>query len=292
MRLIILLFCVLFSSAFAREPKIYDCFIFFNELELLEIRLNELYDYVDHFVLVECSETFRGNVKPFYYAENKERFKKFEDKIIYVCVTERVKTDDPWIRETFQKNQMARGLTHCEDHDIIMISDCDEIIRASAIPEIVENVRLGKKKANKHKRVMCEQVFYRFYLNQHDLTTPWVGTVATTYKYAKKTTPEELRNGRWIHYLPDPEYHYPIIRNAGWHFSSMGGLGRFVQKIESYSHVDADVPENKKPEAIENYLKQHCKLVAVDASFPSYLQNNVELFRRKGLVDSEAQREK
>ena len=64
--------------------KVYDAFLFFNELDLLDIRLNTLDPYVDHFIISECDHSFSGNSKPFYYEENKERFKKFHSKIIHV----------------------------------------------------------------------------------------------------------------------------------------------------------------------------------------------------------------
>ena len=63
--------------------KIFDVFLFFNELDLLEIRLNMLYPFVDYFVINEATQTFFGSDKPLYYLENKERFKKFEDKIVH-----------------------------------------------------------------------------------------------------------------------------------------------------------------------------------------------------------------
>ena len=62
--------------------KIYDCFNFFNELDILELRLNILYEHVDYFVIVEADKTHSGENKPFYLKENMERFKKFSDKII------------------------------------------------------------------------------------------------------------------------------------------------------------------------------------------------------------------
>lgn len=67
---------------------VYDCFSFFNELDLLEIRLNTLDSIVDKFILVESTLTHTGNQKPLFYAENKSRFKKFNDKIIHIIVDE------------------------------------------------------------------------------------------------------------------------------------------------------------------------------------------------------------
>lgn len=65
---------------------VYDCFQFFNELDILKIRLNVMNDVVDKFVISEATETFSGLKKPLYYEENKEMFKEFEDKIIHVVV--------------------------------------------------------------------------------------------------------------------------------------------------------------------------------------------------------------
>ena len=63
--------------------KVFDVFLFFNELDLLEVRLNLLYPFVDHFVINEATKTFSGLDKPLYYLENKDRFEKFQDKIIH-----------------------------------------------------------------------------------------------------------------------------------------------------------------------------------------------------------------
>ena len=136
--------------------KIYDTFIFFNELDLLEIRLNMLYNHVDFFVIVEATKTFTGVDKPLFYVENKERFKQFHDKIINIVVDTlpnsfqemEIKTDDElensikqdclttpnvpkgevhWLREFYQKEQVKKPLLNVNDDDFIFISDLDEI---------------------------------------------------------------------------------------------------------------------------------------------------------------------
>ena len=84
---VLLLFC--FNLFAVPEPKVYDCFNFFNELDILDIRLHELNDVVDKFVLIESVETFTGKSKPLFYNDNKERFKKFEDKIIHIIIRAR-----------------------------------------------------------------------------------------------------------------------------------------------------------------------------------------------------------
>jgi beta-1,4-mannosyl-glycoprotein beta-1,4-N-acetylglucosaminyltransferase len=84
--------------------KIYDSFTFFNELDLLELRLEELYDHVDHFVLVEANRTFQNNPKPFYFGENQYRFAKYMDKVIHIQVNDMPEHTDPWGRERYQRD--------------------------------------------------------------------------------------------------------------------------------------------------------------------------------------------
>ena len=122
---------------------VYDCFIFFNELDLLEIRLNELDDVVDYFVLVEANRTFQNNHKPYYFDENKERFSQFLPKIIHIKLDKYplfipiINPFTPWKLEIYQRNSILQGLKNCEKEDIILISDVDEIPKASLIKETI-----------------------------------------------------------------------------------------------------------------------------------------------------------
>lgn len=88
---------------------VYDCFQFFNELDILKIRLNVLSPVVDRFVISEATETFSGLKKPLYYEENKAMFAEFQDKIIHVVVDD-TPAGGTHERDTFQKNAVTRGL--------------------------------------------------------------------------------------------------------------------------------------------------------------------------------------
>ena len=116
----------IFKSAYkriiGRRPKIYDAFTFQNELDLLELRLEELSDVVDYFVLVEATKTFRNNDKPLFFHKNKTRYTKFLDKIIHVIVDDMPGGDDPWSREYHQRNCITRGLTNLKEEDLVIIS--------------------------------------------------------------------------------------------------------------------------------------------------------------------------
>ena len=117
---------------------VYDCFQFFNELDILKLRLNVLDPVVDRFVISEATTTFSGIPKPLYYEENKDMFKEFEHKIIHVVVDDTPEgyTHD---RDTFQKNAVGRGLKDARDDDIIIFSDLDEIPDPDKIKKIIDN---------------------------------------------------------------------------------------------------------------------------------------------------------
>src|SRR2546430_413979 len=111
---------------------IYDGFIFSYELELLDLRLALLDDIVDYFVIVESSQTLTGYPKQLVYKENEVRFEKYKKKIIYLECPRR--TDmTAWEYEYFQRNYIKEGLVQCNDDDIILISDLDEIVNLKKV---------------------------------------------------------------------------------------------------------------------------------------------------------------
>src|SRR3990167_657669 len=140
--------------------SVFDCFMFSTELDLLEIRLYELSEVVDFFVLVEATKTHSGKDKHLYYKENQDRFAEFSSRILYVCVQDMPMTkaeinaaltsqdrhwieskyqeEDNWVRERFQRNAMMRVLKDANPEDVIIISDADEIVRHS----VIENLNL------------------------------------------------------------------------------------------------------------------------------------------------------
>jgi beta-1,4-mannosyl-glycoprotein beta-1,4-N-acetylglucosaminyltransferase len=111
----------------------YDSFVFFNELDLLEIRLAELSPVVDRFVIVESTRTFTGAEKPLWFWENRSSFAEFAERIVHVVVDDMPDGVDAWARERHQRNCIARGLQSCSDSDYILISDVDEIPRSELV---------------------------------------------------------------------------------------------------------------------------------------------------------------
>ena len=236
---------------------IYDCFLFFNELDLLEIRLLELAAVVDRFVLVEATKTFQGAPKPLFFAQHRDRFANFLDRIIHVVVDEEPEGLDAWGREHYQRNQMVRGLVGCDPDDVVLISDLDEIPRPSAILDYQDEPGI--------KALM--QDFYYYFLNCKSVYFKWPWGTRMVY-FRDLTTPQDIRN------------HEDVTRviNGGWHFSFLGGVDRIIEKLEAFSHTEFNADYYKDPlrlraiiEAGQDLFDRDLfdyEVVPLDESFP------------------------
>lgn len=213
--------------------RVFDTFCFFNELDLLEIRLSILDHYVDHFILVESPETFSGNPKPLYYLENIDRFAKWNHKITRVEVPAK-ECANSFERAAYQKDSIRDAIkNYAKDHDVVYFGDLDEIWKPQDInDDRVYNLR---------------QLNYCYYLNNRS-SEQWVGTIVGRWKTLKTNT---LNHWRATH---DNE-----MGNGGWHFTNIGGADQIRKKLESYDHqefnhesIKADI--ERKIEAGEDYV--------------------------------------
>lgn len=118
------------------QKKIIDCFLFNDELDVLEIRLNLLSPYVSLFVLVESCKTFDGQDKPFYYEENRERFGDFADKILYIKVEDMPEKDG----EQYQRNAITDTVHYLNKQQNL---DVDDLVFISNVNEVPEMVKLN-----------------------------------------------------------------------------------------------------------------------------------------------------
>lgn len=269
---------------------IFDAFPFYNELSLLEIRLHELSDVVDFFVLVEATKTHSGKDKPLYYWENKTLFSEFSHKILYVGVQDMPMTkaeiqrtltsqdrhwieskyqeEDNWVRERFQRNAMMRAIDcYADPEDIIIIGDADEIVRRS----VVENLNLCEGST------AVEQTLNTYYVNWQCTNMPWWGSKIVRRKVLTDiVTPSEVR-----FHTPACKY----IHNGGWHFGFLGGAEAVRNKIQAYAHQEFNAPEvlnlvqgrlaNKKDALGRLY---EYEVVPLDDHFPQYLIDNQDKF--------------
>lgn len=244
----------------------YDCFSFFNELDLLEIRLNTLDKVVDKFILVEAPWTHTGKPKPLYFTENKRRFAPFLPKIIHIIAsdppvsTSATEQENAWIRENWQRNEIVRGLTGAKPEDIIIIADLDEIPHPKAVKNIIQSNLCDNNIINLNLR--C----YAFFLNNRCISSPtWTGG-PQILNYRMFLSPECCKSLQSTEYCPECANPHPSatrirfaphkvkVRNGGWHFSSMGGATAIQKKIKSFAHTEFDAIA-KDPEAIEAIIR-------------------------------------
>ena len=267
--------------------KIYDCFSFYNEFDLLKIRLEELFDVVDYFVISEANTTHSGKEKDFLLWDNWDLVKPYQDKIIYVNVSDMPGVIDGncWHNERHQRNSLIRGLTHAHDDDIILIGDVDELVRASSVEEIINDY--------KHNCWGFRMPMFNYRFN-YMWTTPLiyqVQTQAMTVERAKTYRDlsyiREIYGTCWANrpnvYSDDQDF---CLQHAGWHFSSLGNNDFVANKLRSFAHselahqadtidIEQLIAENKtslRPDARFDPVK-------LDDYFPQALLKNKENYK-------------
>jgi beta-1,4-mannosyl-glycoprotein beta-1,4-N-acetylglucosaminyltransferase len=259
----------------AQRPTVIDAIPFNDELDLLEMRFSELNDVVDRFVVVEASITHSGVPKDLFFDENKQRFAPWLSKVSHIIVDDfdHVKdlqgSDKHWAIERHQRDAIMRALTECRDDDVILIGDTDEIPKAEAI------------KSYQTSQGLCclEMKLYYGSMNCEGLE-PWRWSRLLPYGILKQITPCGAR------YVPNYEEHQ-VIKDAGWHFSFMGGPDEWVRKLEATPHQEYNLPEFKNKKLMELRVRQGIDLlgrdipyhlVEVDSSFPKFVLENKQRF--------------
>jgi beta-1,4-mannosyl-glycoprotein beta-1,4-N-acetylglucosaminyltransferase len=283
-------------------PVIYDCFMFFNELELLELRLHELSPVVDRFVLVEATRSHSNRPKPLVYAENQDRFRAFADRIAHVVVEDSPDTPDAWAIEKFQRDAAMRALAGCREDDAILISDVDEIPRAAEVLEACRGLRPPRTVRSRllHRALRSRWIRHPLrpvFKRRHPFLvvfemTPYVGHLNLRSRdcclrarlqagtrlclHRDLTRPRELRGLRGR-----------VVRDGGWHFSSMGGVDRVREKLAATPHREYDTPAYSDPERLARRLARGADIkgrdtlerVEIDSSYPRYVVENPERWR-------------
>ncbi len=269
---------------------IYDCIPFFNELDILKLRMQILAPYVDRFVLEEASVTFSGEKKEMLFSKNREMFREFEDKIIYIAVENSpmsgVTTHE---RDKFQKNQLIRGMAGCKPDDIVIFSDVDEIPNPETLQEILKDFDPSKIYH------LAQRMFYCF-LNMEEVSgnllsitgefpqvtrRQWLGTKICSFGnlpregivYLREVSPEDPRSVR--------------VADGGWHFGYMGGERDVAKRIGVKVQAAAHQEYNKSRylnEAVDRLLcgedifgrNARFVQVPIDETYPKYLREHQE----------------
>lgn len=257
------------------KPKVYDCFLFFNELDTLDIRLHELDPVVDKFVLVESNLTTTGLHKPYYFEENKERFKNFLNKIVHIKLNDLPQGNDAWAKERYARDKICEALKGCHDDDLVIISDLDEIPSAGAVRRY--NKSMGFRK--------FIQEFYYYWLNcKMDQTWDWAKILP--YSMFKNMTACQVRYSQCE----------PLEGPGGWHFSFQGGPDEIVRKIEAFAHTEYDRPEIKhrenvlkainEPRDVFNRPDIKMAFVELEKTLPKYIWDNKDTIFKNWIKDT------
>ncbi|KAI4121813.1 MAG: hypothetical protein LQ338_006161 [Usnochroma carphineum] len=261
--------------------KIYDLFIINTELDWLEIRMGELQNEVDYFVILEAETTFTEAPKPLHIQENWARFAPFHPKMIHHVLNQTdVEFDGTWARESFSRNAMFdQVIPFLDDEkaagqgDVILVSDVDEIPRPDTL-KALRNCMFPRK-------LTLRSHFYYYGFQWLHRGEQWPHPQATFFEGPDHTVkPEELRSRK------DSD---GDLWNAAWHCSyCFGKLQDFVDKIQSFSHTEMNQPRftdrakilQRVRHGIDMFERDNEKFDRIDTNndVPQYLLENRDRF--------------
>lgn len=266
------------------HKQIYDCFLFFNELELLKVRLDELYESVDYFVICESPVTFQGKAKPLVFEENRLMFERYADKLIHLVIKDMPEGQGEganWNREYFQRNAMRRALSNLSRDDIVIVSDCDEILRQSAIDYLRSNDGYFTFGMN----------MYQFFVNMRT-SQQWDKVFAFSYFLADQIADYNVHRGagRSIVEKFPGQGHY--LDDSGWHFTFLGGVQRVMEKLRAYSHTDGWFRQMGNQGLLEEQMLalksvgggEFLQFCNIDNTFPRAFSNNMKYYMDIGYI--------
>lgn len=293
---------------------VYDCCQFFNENDIFEIRLNEHWDFVDKFIIVEAGETHTGLPKPFYF--DLERFEPYKEKIVYRtfdrfdqaiqayphlnCQIGRAihGNHEDWIRDHFQANYIFQVLTElgAKDDDIVYLASADELIKRSAFEKSLErfynsdqvfsgyDTQTGRRLIEGIRPVFGFHMYmYVYKLNLLRFTDIVAGMI-TEFSNFKKILPATIRS------LSLTTHDH--IKDGGWHLTYMddGDGDKVLAKHHSWAHARDPGGINgkrrfdtaNKQESIELLYKEHpvTMVPILHETHPDYVVENLEKFNR------------
>ena len=259
---------------------IYDCFQYFNEDHIVDLRLHILDKFVDHFIISESTKTHQGKDKKINFDKN--NFPKFKHKIKLIIAD--YKEDINFEKHTggespiekHQRNRLIDGIKEASPEDLIILSDSDEIPDLTKIPQI------DKSK----KFIAFSQKMFMYKLNLQNLDeSNWIGSKITKRKNI--TSMQKLRDLKFKKYpfWRIDKRNLQII-NGGWHFSYLQTPEQIINKIKSFSHGEYDNNTISKKVIEEKILKNEdifsrgysLEKVEIDESFPEFIRKNKQKF--------------
>ena len=260
---------------------IYDCFQYFNEDHIVDLRLNILDKYVDYFVISESTKTHQGKDKKLNF--DVKKFSKFKNKIILITADYKDEIDfDMHIGgespiEQHQRNSLIKGIENASSEDLIILSDSDEI------PDLTKLSKINYKK----KFTAFSQKMFMYKLNLQNLEeSNWIGSRITKKKYIKSM--QDLRNLKFKKYpfWRLDKLNQQII-SGGWHFSYLQTPTQILKKIKSFSHGEYNNEIINEKNIEEKILKKQdifgrdieLKKIEIDSTYPDFIFQNKDKFK-------------
>lgn len=280
----------------SKSMKTYNCFQFYNELDILEIRLQEGWDTTDYFVISEASHTHSGKSKEYVLLDNWERFKPYADKIKRIQVDESIEEQSrvfpgetpEWVREKYQRYALGRGLTEVQPNDLIVISDLDEIPRSEIIGMIQED-------ANDYDRYILKIPHFHFRINYMRIhpTVTIPNIIVVKGRAFTNTMSERQFTFPWFSPPPNTVF----LEHGGWHFTDFGNDEHVINKLKSFCHIEQDVPKFLDVINIENLIankidrdagpEKKFEYVKVDDYFPKCIFENLDRWNHMIIPNAE-----
>ena len=245
--------------------KIIDCFLFYNELDLLNYRFNILNDVVDFFIIVEATHTFAGHAKELFFQNNRQMFAKFSSKIIHIIVDDfphkhpdiNYEKKEQWINEKFQRDCGVRGLSriaNLQDDDLLIISDLDEIPDPRTIRSIKPSVFSLKTTLRPTKPdisvLSFKMHFYYYNLNSKIAISWYHAKIISINKLKEYNNCFEAVRFTNCNFIP----------NGGWHLSYFGDIKFIQNKLHNFSHQEFNTGKFTDPDIIADKIKTRTNL--------------------------------
>jgi beta-1,4-mannosyl-glycoprotein beta-1,4-N-acetylglucosaminyltransferase len=275
---------------------VYDCIPFFNEIDILKMRLAILGPYVDKFIIEEATMTFSGEPKDLCFEKHRHLFRDYLDRIEYVVVTDTPAVAETHDRDYYQKNQLIKGLRQAgaTEDDIIIFGDCDEIPDPKALQDIIKN--FDKTKVYH----LAQRNFYAF-LNVEEKSgnllsitgdfpgfeggdRKWLGTKVTSIQNIPKEGIVRLRD-----LVKVTDERSVRVADGGWHFGYMGGehetnpVERIGNKVKAAAHQEYNDRELLAETMDKLVLGRDIfdrdarfERVEIDESYPEYIRENAD----------------
>jgi beta-1,4-mannosyl-glycoprotein beta-1,4-N-acetylglucosaminyltransferase len=263
--------------------KVYDCFIFFNENMLTEIRFNILHKYVDYFVICESYYDHRGNEKGYLF--DIKKFENFKDKIIYLKIEKFPDDIGIWERQDYQRNYLLRGLKNINKNDLVIYSDADEIINPKLIAKFADI---------KNNVVICNQYcfYYKLNLLSDQYKKTWQGSRIVKFEFLKSFSwlrSIDKKNLKYSFFRFDKFKRIQIFEDGGWHFSYLMSEKEIQKKIKAWTHSELDTAENNNLETIKDRVRSNkdlfgrnitlTKIEFTKDHFPEHIVKNKEQYK-------------